>query len=359
MNFFDKYFVFSHSEKKGILLFLIIIFLLCFIYWLIPRFFVPEPIDYSQAISKLEQAKLEHHNSKKPEQFLFNPNTISKDSLMLLGFSSKQAWNLINFRNKVKPIRSKKDLKRLYAMTDSLFESIQSLVVLEKEQQEKRNSEFEMEKPKYQLFPFDPNTISMDSLKLLGLSNATAKTLVRFREKSNGFKSKSDVWKVYGLSDVKKEELEPYIFIQEQQGFEEKKQKILKKVDLNKATKDELMAAKGIGNVFSDRIIEYRERIGGFVSVNQLTEVYGIDEDWMLSHQLQFEADEESITKVNINKVSFKELLSHPYFSYSQTQLIINFRDQHGKFTSIEQIQENNLIKPKHYRKIAPYLLIQ
>lgn len=356
MNFFDKYFVFSHSEKKGILLFLIIIFLLCFIYWLIPRYFVPEPSDYSQVIAKMEKAQLDKKKSNQAHKFLFNPNTLSKDSLMLLGFSSKQAWNLINFRNKVKPFQSKKELRKLYAMTDSLFESIEPLLVLGVNQDKK--SRVKIEHRKHELFPFDPNTLSLDSFKLLGLSDKTVQTLVRFRKKSGGFNTKSDLWKVYGLDEAKRKELEPYVFIQSERKKEPSKQRLLK-IDLNLANKDELMAARGIGIVFSTRIIEYRDRIGGFVSVNQLSEVYGIDADWILKHEEQFEVSNESIQKIDINTVTFKELLSHPYFSYSQTQLIISFRDQHGKFTSLEQIQENNLIKPKHYRKIAPYLMIQ
>ncbi|MGB1041425.1 MAG: ComEA family DNA-binding protein, partial [Flavobacteriales bacterium] len=64
------------------------------------------------------------------------------------------------------------------------------------------------------------------------------------------------------------------------------------------------------------------------------------------------------IKKININRVTFKELMAHPYFSYSTTKKIINFRDQHGDFRSVEEILENNLIKPQHYRKIAPYISI-
>lgn len=359
MNFFDKYFVFSHSEKRGILLFLIIIFLLCFIYWLIPRYFTPEPVDYSDAVAKMKQAEMSRQKSNQPKQFLFDPNTVSKDSLMLLGFSSKQAWNLINFREKVKPFSSSRELKKLYAMTDSLFLSIEKFIKIDNPQPNKTKAGLSSGQSQKRLFSFDPNTISIDSLKLLGLGAKTAKTLVRFREKSGGFQTESDLWKVFGITDKQKEELAPYVVIKKMTSEESATDNQLKLIDLNKASKEELMKAKGIGNVFSDRIIEYRDRIGGFEGSNQLTEVYGIDEEWMRKYGDQFEANSEDIKKIDINSVTFKELLSHPYFSYSQTQLIINYRSQHGNFTSLEQIRENNLIKPKHYRKIASYLSIK
>ncbi|MEN8826771.1 MAG: helix-hairpin-helix domain-containing protein [Flavobacteriales bacterium] len=359
MNFFDKYFVFSHSEKRGILLFLILILLLCFIYWFIPRYFVPEPTDYSAAIAKMEQAHIAHEKETESKRFLFDPNTISKDSLMLLGFSSKQAWNLINFRTKVKAFTSKKELKKLYAMTDSLFESVAPLIQLDNSNKSEPKSDIKQKDVERKLFSFDPNTLPLDSLKLLGLSAKTAQTLIRFREKSGGFRSKSDLWKVYGLKDSQIKELESYVVIKEQSKVYEEKEIQVKNIDLNKASKAELMAAKGIGNAFSDRIIDYRNRIGDFVSTSQLQEVFGIDQEWLEKYEGQFSANKEDIQRIKINSVTFKELLSHPYFSYSQTQLIINYRAQHGDFNSLEQIRENNLIKPKHYRKIVPYLTIQ
>jgi len=357
MNFFDKYFVFSHSEKKGILLFLIIIFILSFIYWLIPRYFVPEPTDYSEAVLKLTtQEKSEEQPIN--QLFRFNPNTISKDSLMLLGFSSKQAWNLVNFRKKVKPFESKSELKKLYAMTDSLYRVIQHYVAIPRNKNEVGAIQSQKRPNLPEPFSFNPNTISEDSLRLLGLSEKLVKTWINYREKVGDFTTKYEVKKVYGLSDQEFQRLSNFIEL-ELKIESTQKEEIISTIDLNTASKEELMTAKGIGNVFSDRIIEHRERIGGFVSIDQLNEVYLIDEEWLVQYRHQFKANSSKIVKLNLNTIGFKELLKHPYFSYSQTRLIINFREQHGKFTSIEQIKEFNLIKPKHYRKIAPYLTIE
>ncbi len=357
MNFFDKYFVFSHSEKKGILLFLLIIFILCVVYWVIPRYFIPEPQDYSEVISKMKAGDQKSEEEER-RLFPFNPNVISKDSLLLLGFSPKQAWNLINFRNKVKLYESKSELKKLYAMNDSLYNLVAPYVEIpEKNEIKPKSKNLKISEPR-KSFLFDPNTISKDSLKLLGLSDKLAQTVINYRTNVGDFKTKEDFKKVYGLSSQEYNRLTDYIELAPK-ITENTKEKPPQLVNLNRANKEELMLAKGIGNVFSDRIIEHRERTGGFVSVSQLTEIYGIDHEWLENYEDQFVAEPSSINQININTIRFKELLKHPYFSYSQTQLIINYREQHGKFSSIEQIREFNLIKPKHYRKIAPYLTLE
>jgi competence protein ComEA len=122
MKIFDEYFVFSSSEKRGIYLFMLIIFVLCLVYWSMPYLLKPSPTDFSEIIAKLEATENKQNTEETINTlFYFNPNTISKDSLELLGFTSKQAWNTVNFRKKVKPFSIKKDLQKLYAMTDSLY----------------------------------------------------------------------------------------------------------------------------------------------------------------------------------------------------------------------------------------------
>ena len=142
MKFFDEYFVFSSSEKRGIYLFLLLIFLLCLVYLAIPHFMKPDKTDFSELINTLEKNKAQEKTQiSKIILFNFNPNTISKDSLELLGFTSKQAWNTINFREKVKPFETKKDLRKLYAMTDSLYQSIERYILLKNEQTDKQWTE--------------------------------------------------------------------------------------------------------------------------------------------------------------------------------------------------------------------------
>lgn len=354
MKLFDDFFVFSSSEKRGIYLFLILIFLLCLIYWLMPYFLKPSKTDFSDIRAKLEEgSKKAIKQEANPELFYFNPNQISKDSLELLGFSSKQAWNTINYRKKVKNFDSKDELKKLYAMTDSLYSTIEPYILLE----DKKSDSKPIAKKKFdiqenELFDFNPNTINKDSLIMLGFNAKTANIFIGYRNSRGGFSSKEDLKKVYGVSDSLFNKIVPFIKIpKEKPPIEE-----VKIISLNSSSKEELMKAKGIGPVFSERIIEYRTKLGGFVSINQLEEVYGIDKEWIDKYGKQFVINKSELSKININTIEFKKLLKHPYFSYSEVKRIITYRDMHGKFSSLKQIQENNLINPEQYRKIVSYL---
>lgn len=359
MNFFDKYFVFSSSEKRGIYLFLLIIFLLCLIYWLMPKILRPDPTDFTKIKAQLQQNST-NNKIKENENVLFNfnPNTITVDSLQLLGFTSKQAWNTINFRKKVKEFETKEELKKLYAMTDSLYLTIEPYILLAENKYPPKTKEEKGVDVEQSLFVFNPNTVSKDSLLLLGFKEKTAETFIKFRKATEGFKTKEELKKVFGISEEFYSEIETYIQIPIQKS-EKISQEKATRININTSSKEELMKARGIGPAFSNRIVEYREKLGGFLNINQLEEVYGIDKEWINKYGYQFFYNPNHINKIKINSIEFKALLKHPYFSYSEVKRIISYRDMHGKFSTLEQIRDNNLINPEQYRKIVPYLSLE
>ncbi len=322
-----------------------------------PYFLKPSPTDFSELRAKLEARSNKNGLDTKASQlFYFNPNTISKDSLELLGFSSKQAWNTVNFRKKVKLFDSKQEMKKLYAMTDSLYQVIEPYILFTENETAINAKKFDKRSlGDKELFSFNPNTISKDSLVLIGFKPKTAAILIKFRKSTGGFKSKEELKKVYGVSEKLYKKIEPFILIQKEEPKSSSEGRV-EQININLATKEELIKAKGIGETFSERIIEYRNKLGGFSEINQLEEVYGIDKDWIQKYGAQFVVKSSEISKININTIEFKALLKHPYFSYSEVKRIINYRDMHGKFKTLGQIRDNNLINPKQYRKIVSYL---
>jgi DNA uptake protein ComE-like DNA-binding protein len=355
MNFFDNYFVFSNSEKKGIFIFVCILFLMTLFYMGMPYFFTNEKYDFTEFKKELEAKKRVNENSK--DDFLlfhFNPNTISRDSLLLLGLSSKQSFNIVNYRTKIGEFNYEKDFRKLYSVEDSVANILAPYLIFENKNYAPKESSIAKNKVD-SLFNFDPNIVSDYELQALGLSAKQAETLMNFKKKGGEFYRNEDLKKIYSISDELYNKLEPYISIEKNK----KEEVVISKIELNTATKEQLKTIKGIGEKTAVRLIAYKNKLGGYSSLNQLNDVYGLDSIIKNNKTKYFSLYTEKLSKININIITFKELLSHPYCDYNTTKKIINYREMHGDFNSVEQILENNLIKAKQYRKIAPYLTLK
>ena len=105
--------------------------------------------------------------------------------------------------------------------------------------------------------------------------------------------------------------------------------------------------------------MEYRNRLGGFISLNQLLEIGRLDSMLLINNKdLLHLAEDFRPARMDINKVNIKELSRHPYINYKQAKALIAYRDNHGPFLEIKQITNSVLIAEEDYLKIAPYLEI-
>ena len=350
MNFFNNYFVFSNSEKKGIFIFVCVLFLMTLFYMVMPYFFINEKYDFTEFKKELE-AKKGISEKRDFQLFNFNPNLISRDSLLLLGLSSKQSFNIVNYRKKVGQFKSEKDFRKIYSIEDSLATVLAPYLTFSNNRSKQKVASISKNRND-SLFNFNPNSVSEYELESLGLSSGQAKTLINFKQKGGKFYKKEDLKKIYSISDELYNKLEPYISI-------ERDENEISIIELNSATKEQLKKIRGIGEKTAERLIVYRTKLGGYSNLNQLDDVYGLDSTIKNNKTTYFIINTEVLSKIRINNITFKELLYHPYCDYNTTKKIINYREMHGDFISIEQILENNLIKAKQYRKIAPYLTLK
>ena len=127
-------------------------------------------------------------------------------------------------------------------------------------------------------------------------------------------------------------------------------------VELNTADTTTLKKVPGIGSAFANRIVNYRKILGGFHSVTQLSEVYGIDEERYIALKPWFSVDPSHIRKIEINKIPQDSLQRHPYISYGQARVIIQQRRQKGKLTGWENLQLLNEFTELDKQKLQPYL---
>ncbi len=219
------------------------------------------------------------------------------------------------------------------------------------------------------LFVFDPNTISSLQWQQLGLPRFLAERIIRYRSKGGVFRTKEDVSKIYDFPAPLYTKLYPYIQLPEKQtrqqivveaesGFRSfpKKNKPIS-FDLNKADTSQLKALPGIGSALSRRIIKYRDALGGFVHVRQVREVYGLD-SMVVEEVLKYGhlSDPSSVRKIVINQATVEELKTHPYVSFKLAKVIVAYRQQHGRFHSVESLARIRILDQTTLQKITPYL---
>jgi competence protein ComEA len=127
-------------------------------------------------------------------------------------------------------------------------------------------------------------------------------------------------------------------------------------VDLNSCDTSELISLPGIGSVLSKRIIKYRNLLGGYASVNQLHEVYGLPPETFEIIKGRVFADTSLLVRIKINSAGYKELSRQPYFDKYEVQAILKYRELKGRIGGINELVENKLIPTEKLTKIKPYL---
>lgn len=227
---------------------------------------------------------------------------------------------------------------------------------------EEKYSEREHEDTR-ELFSFNPNDASDESLASLGFSDRQIKTIKNYIVKIGEIKSKTEFRKIYGISEKQYKELEPYIMLPETNPVtegkaRERKNKTIFSLELNTADSIELDMLPGIGMGYARRIIKYRSLLGGYIDISQLLEVYGFRQTLLDSIKPYITIDVTKVIKLNINKASIDELKAHPYIRYKFANAIVNYRQQHGNYGSLEQLKNVILITEEQYTRMKNYLTV-
>ena len=127
-------------------------------------------------------------------------------------------------------------------------------------------------------------------------------------------------------------------------------------VNINTATETDFQNLKGIGVAYSKRIVAYREKLGGFVSVGQLREVYGITDELYNNISPYLKADNANIRTININTADFKTLVAHPYIDKNIANAILNYREFAKTIKSTDELVKQKALSLSDYDKISRYI---
>ena len=220
------------------------------------------------------------------------------------------------------------------------------------------------------LFYFDPNTLGASGWKKLGLREKTITGLQHYIEKGGRFRQPMDIKKIWGLPAGLADKLLPYVRIEsapgkkfipdnsvETKAFTRKSTQIL---NINRADSLALVSLPGIGPGYTRRILKFREKLGGFYSIDQVSETFGLPDSVFQKIKTNLIVDgNDIIRKVNINTAGMDELKEHPYIRYQLANSIIQFRSQHGNFVDVAGIKKIMMVTDELYNKVSPYLTIQ
>ncbi|HDZ41713.1 MAG TPA: hypothetical protein ENH59_08560 [Bacteroidetes bacterium] len=145
-------------------------------------------------------------------------------------------------------------------------------------------------------------------------------------------------------------------FHQQDQSDSRQRSKQAHLLDLNRADSAELEALPGIGPVLAVRIIKYRYLLGYFHSVDQLYDVYGLNENVIEMNRHIFTCDTGMIRKIYINSASYSDLLRHPYINQPQVEAIVSYRRLSGPVTGISDLIRNRIFSDTELKRLEPYL---
>ena len=422
------YFSFSSSERKSLII-LLAILLGVFMYpSLISNDNVPiweQDIEKQQKLdSSLVALTIESRDKEGDvriyELFPFDPNQIDSSGMLLLGFSNYMAKNLLAYRKSGGSIGHKADLKRIYGMTDDLYDELEPYVQIASKIASDE-SRFKSE-----LKPFDLNEVDSLELSNLGFSRFQTNSILRYRKEFGQFRKKEELKKVYGINSSDFKKYEKYILI-ELDKFETKtylfhfdpnltnrnawdslgvkssvvsridnflskggqfykardlmriydfdslkyielepyinipRDPIVEKIqiDLNDADSAQLISLPGIGPYFTKRILSYREKLGGFYSLYQMGDIKGIRKTRLDSLKRYLFVDVNSLRFININKSNIDELSKHPYISYKEASDIVRLRKRKGSIIDLEILNKRKVFSKSTFKRVKPYLILE
>jgi DNA uptake protein ComE-like DNA-binding protein len=299
---FRSFFTLNKSEQRGIIFLLVIIILLVLFNWLSPYFISPKKSDFSGL-------------NREVSQFVAAQKSFN-DSLHLI------------------------HLQNIGKLTPD-----QAVVKLHP-------------------FLFDPNRLTNSQWLKMGLTSRQVETIQHYLAKGGRFRRKEDLKKIYSLSGAEYRVLEPFVRIAH---FEvsasgkshRKKQASRMKVEINSADSAALVQKLLLPPWLARRILKYRTLLGGFYSSTQLREVYGMKTATFDAIQTFISTDTSKIKKTDLNTVTFKQLLHHPYIDYETTKKLVNFRRKIHGFSSFQQVKQLTGLPDTLLNKIRHYLYLR
>lgn len=228
--------------------------------------------------------------------------------------------------------------------------------------------------PVAERFPFDPNTADSTQLLRLGLQRWQVRNIYKYRAAGGIYRTKADFARLYGLTVGQYRELEPYITIgadyrpaadlfpcrevaaaSADSAFTPRYPVKLAEgetIDLSTADTTALQRVPGIGPYYARRIVDYRQRLGGFTTLAQLDEIDGFPQEALPYLTL----GAVSVQQLNVNSLSLNDLKRHPYINFYQARAIVDYRRQNGPINDIGDLRLLPDFGDEVIERLRPYI---
>lgn len=289
--------------------------------------------------------------------FQFDPNTVDYADLRRLGLTSRMAVSLLKYRAAGKVFRIPEDVATCYGMTDSVYFILEPYIRIGSEYAiapsfERQYREYAPREPR-RIVPrekFRIDTVSASYLASLGFSIRQAEAIVRYRDLYEGIRDEVGLRDCYMIADSVADLLLPYVI------FPESKSVRSGLIELNAADSATLRSVVGIGEKSVGAIIRYRERLGGFYSVEQLAEIPQVMEASFERIVKQIYCDSFKIQKIDINFAPPSALRGHPYLPPAVLRKLLSKRQLKGGWSTTGELVEDHILTPREAERLAPYL---
>lgn len=225
---------------------------------------------------------------------------------------------------------------------------------------------------KGELFYFDPNTISAADWQRLGIREKTANTIRNYISKGGHFYKPEDISKIWGMHADEVKRLLPYVKIVPNENSPAYKLAEQNKnssygnlkytsapVDVNSSDTAAFIALPGIGSKLAARIIAFREKLGGFYTIAQIAETYGLPDSVFQKIKSRLVLGNSQVKKLDINSATLEELKAHPYLRYALANAIVQYRLMHGHYNAVSDLKKITVLNDETYEKAAPYLVVK
>ncbi|MDL2262791.1 helix-hairpin-helix domain-containing protein [Bacteroidales bacterium OttesenSCG-928-I21] len=359
-KFILEYFNFSTKERNGFIVILIILISITTTNIIIKNYKDKSKYNFEDFENDIDSFLSSQNELPIAEElFYFDPNTATREDFRKLGLSTKAINSICNYREKGGKFYTTEDFQKIYNITNEEYDKVKNHIVIEKSKKDTKQDKYKKTKKEYDLFDFDPNTATKAELENLGLKSWQIENIFKYRERVGTYKQPEDLKKTYGIDDKTYDRLKNNIKISETEKNIITTERKNLSINLNIASEVELQQLRGIGPAYSKRIVEYREKLGGFINTNQLMEVYGFTSELLQQVQDYLIIETDDIKKINLNTAEYKNLISHPYIDKNNTTKILNYRKFAGEIKSFDELLQQKAVDKEFYDKLLPYFTVE